>query len=107
MSAASWPRKRASAGAADRSSGRIRQRLSARLVATRRLGQWERSSQRGYPAGAGVAKPGCPPLRMEKQKGGDWFRRGSVRRRRHLEVLSPRKTGGTVIAADNQLALAA
>src|SRR5262249_21988589 len=41
------------------------------------------------------------------QRGGDRFRRGSVRRRRHLEVLSPRKTGGTAIAADNQLALAA
>jgi hypothetical protein len=36
----------------------------------------------------------------------DRFRRGSMKRRWHPEVLVPRKTAGTVIAADNQLALA-
>jgi hypothetical protein len=30
-----------------------------------------------------------------------------VKRRRHPEVLSPRKSGSTVLAANNQLALAA
>jgi hypothetical protein len=52
--------------------------------------------------GGRAERPGYLPL-----KGGDWFRRGSVRRRRHLEALSPRKSESTALAANNQLALAA
>src|SRR5689334_4538247 len=60
--------------------------------------------------GEGITRPPTDVAngwRRAGVEGGDWFRRGSVTHRRHHEVLSPRKTGGTVIAADTQLALAA